>query len=180
MALLAVGIFVGTLIAMPQIWVDLLFVEIRDANSLRHFLGLNPLSLTAEKQWALVAWASSSAWLGGATGVALYLYRPDWLSQGLAWGDRSWALRTGRPVQKYGSRGRIRRHRGAEDRETASAWNRAGAFESWVPSLVEKVFGLLIFRGIRPLQSGRASQYFSTAMLACWAILLGLLWFNRG
>ena len=179
MALLAVGIFAGTLIAMPQIWADLLFVEIRDANSLRHFLGLSPLALSPERQWTLVAWATSSAWLGGAVGVGLYLYRPDWLRDALTRGDQAWFSRSGRTLRRDWGAGRISNVRVMEVGEKESARSRDRGFESWILSYGEKAFWQLIAWGIQPLQSGRASQYFSTALLACWAILLGLLWFNR-
>ena len=179
MALLAVGVFAGTLIATPQIWADLLFVEIRDANSLRHFLGLNPLALTPRTQWTLVAWATSSAWLGSAAGIGLYLYRPNWLSDGLAWGDRLWFSGAGQSLQKKWRPDRISRGSGVEGPEKEPEGRREDAFEGWILRYGEKAIRSVIDRGTRPLQSGRAAQYFATALLACCAILLGLLWLNR-
>jgi len=179
MALLAVGLFAGTLIAMPQIWADLLFVEIRDANSLRHFLGLNPLTLSPDRQWALVAWATGAAWLGGAAGIGLYLYRPDWLSHTLTWSEQAWVSRSVQKLRSAWGAGRISRSQGQEGQAEDPEGYRDDGFESWILKYGERAFRGLVAQGVRPLQSGRAAQYFSTAILACWAILLGLLWFSR-
>ena len=180
MSLLAVSILVGVLIAMPQIWADLLFVEIQHANSLRYFLGLDPVGLAVEKQWTLVAWASGSAWLGSAAGVWLYLYKPAWWSQITQWSAGHW-WRRGHGESRRGHRlEAIWTFRTGRSGGVPFKWIRDGAIEGLVLRGGEWGFRNLISQRARRLQSGRASQYFATALLACWAILIGLFWITRG
>ena len=77
MGILAVATFVGSLVATPQIWADLLFADIQEANSLRFFLGADSVELAADRQWGLVAGVTACSLFGCMAGVALYLYRPN-------------------------------------------------------------------------------------------------------
>jgi len=81
LAALTVG---GAVVGTPQIWADLVFTDVEDANSLHHFLApalgmpVTP-PIPPSEEWIFSGRAVLMTLLGGLPAVWLYLLRPDWL-----------------------------------------------------------------------------------------------------
>ena len=171
MGILAAATFVGSLIATPQIWADLLFTDVQEANSLRFFLGADPVELAADRQWGLVAGVTASSLFGLVAGVTLYFYRPNALMLTISrWSDSSsrsgwWMARRQRvpshPRVAVPTLGRTNRLRSFEEGFIESITLRFG---SW---LIQSVFG----RAIRRLHEGHLVQSLLSVAIALMIIL---------
>jgi len=182
LAVLAIG---GALFGMPQMWADLLFSGIQDANSLHHFL--MPVVGAAEvlpdpdgAAWRYAGLSAAMAVLGSAAAFWLYLYRPrlvgvittriSWLHRGLLRGmDLEPALHRLliAPVLAVADRVLAR---GVEDRVIEGVVLRGSA----------RVVQSLAGAWLRAAQSGSAILYVATTLAAGLALLVYLLQPGRG
>lgn len=182
LAVLAIG---GALIGMPQMWADLLFSGIEDANSLHHFL--LPVVAVADvppdaegSAWRHAGLSAGMAMLGSAAAFWLYLYRPrlvgvitarlSWLHRGLLRGmDLEPALHRLliAPVLVVADRVLAR---GVESRVIEGITLRGSA------RFVQSLAGIWL----RTAQSGSAILYVATTVAAGLALLVYLLQPGRG
>ncbi len=87
----------GSVIALPQIWSDLLFSgEVQDSNSLQNFLsGVlsdgDRISREPADQWSLVGQSTLVTWLGAMSAFWLYILRPNWRVRAESVRDRLWS-----------------------------------------------------------------------------------------
>lgn len=188
LAVLAVG---GALIGMPQNWADLLFADVDQANSLRHFLtpsadlaavdvSVDAAAAAASLQWSFAGRTVAMALLGVLSAVWLYVYRPAWLdaiNARLGWLQRGLVRGFGAGPALIGVMGRP---------------------ALWVAErvLARRVEGALVeaatLRGsaqvvqhvangwVRRLQSGSALRYVATTVVATVLVILYLLNASRG
>lgn len=193
MGVLTVAAVAGALISMPQIWADLLFTDVENANSLRHFLAEAPAEAEVGEtaaapsegvdpalRWLLAGRAVSMALLGALPATWLYVYRRSWLDA--AAGRLRWLHRA--LLAGFGLGPALGRLVG-----TPSLWLAERVLAQRVEvALIEGV----TLRGsasavqrianawVRRLQSGSALQYAATAAVATVAAILLLSRAGRG
>lgn len=185
MGLLAALTLGGALIGMPQMWADLLFSSIEDANSLHHFLApavlaADPVLQTPAEAWSYAGLAALMGLLGAGSAFFLYLYRPrwvgaitarvGWLHRGLLRGmDLEPALHRllVAPVLGFADRWLAR---GVEDRLVEGVTLRGSA----------RIVQALAGGWLRSAQSGSAMLYIVTTLAAGLGLLVFLLQASPG